>query len=316
MKKLFRALAVASAFVGIAITHSANAAISDTTPYIGITPANAAMELVPGQTYTGSFQVTNPGEVDFDYTISVMPYKVYGQEVQGAIRKQEYEQFFDIYDSHTLITDWVSFSSTKGHLEPHTASDYIFYTITVPNEIKVCGQYAAIAATATPKGDSQDSGVINVTSAAMIVYAAIDNCETGLAGNVRIIENNIPSFLLAAPLTTTSLVENYGNVHVDAQYTLQVYSFFTGEEIYSNEENPTTAIIMPETNRFKAQTWENTPMLGIYKVRQTIKVYDQESVEEKIVIICPLWLIVLVLFAIIMTILWLRSRAKSRKSNK
>lgn len=308
MKKLFRAMAVVFAFVGTAIIFSANAgAYSDASPYIGITPANAAMELIPGQTYTGSFQVTNPGEVDFDYTIHVMPYKVFGED---------YTPDYATYDSHTLITDWVSFSSTKGHLEPHTASDYIFYTITVPNEIKVCGQYAAIAATAAPKdANTDESGVINVTSAAMIVYAAIDNCENGLAGNVRIIENKIPSFLLAPPLTTTSLVENYGNVHVDAKYTLQVYSFFTGEEIYSNEENPTTAIIMPETNRFKAQTWENAPILGIYKVRQTIKIYDQESVEEKIVIICPLWLIVLVLFAIIMTILWLRSRAKSRKSN-
>ena len=146
----------------------------------------------------------------------------------------------------------------------------------------------------------------------MIVYAAIDNCDAGLAGNVRIIENKIPTFLLAPPLTTTSLVENDSNIHIDATYTLQVYSFFTGEEVYSNEEDPMTSIIMPETSRFKAQTWEHTPILGIFRVRQTIKVYDQESVEEKIVIICPLWLILLVLFAITMTIFWLRSRAKNR----
>ena len=306
MKKLFRALAVASAFVGIAITHSANAAISDTAPYIGITPAKAAMELIPGQTYTGSFQVTNPGEVDFDYTISVMPYKVYGED---------YKQDFNTYDTHSLITDWVTFSSTSGHLEPHTASNSVFYTITVPDEIKVCGQYAAIAATAAPKGASDDSGIVNVTSAAMIVYAAIDNCETNLSGNVHIIENNVPTFLFTPPLNTTSLVENNGNVHVDAKYILQVYSFFTGEELYSNEEAPTTAIIFPETKRFKSQTWENAPFLGIFKVRQTIKIYDQESVVEKIVFICPLWLIFLILFAILVTILWLRARAKSRKSN-
>ncbi|MBR5027225.1 hypothetical protein IKX64_01360 [Candidatus Saccharibacteria bacterium] len=301
MKKLFQILAVAVAFLSVAAIHNTGA--ENKAPYIGISPAKAAMELIPGQTYTGSFQVTNPGDVDFDYTVSVKPYKVYGQE---------YKQDFATKDISNLITDWVSFSSTKGHLEPHTASDPIFYTITVPDEIKVCGQYAAIAATAAPNAASEGSGVTNITSAAMLVYAAVDGCSTNLDGNVRIIENKIPTFLLAPPLTTTSLVENDSNIHIDATYTLQVYSFFTGEEVYSNEENPMTSIIMPETSRFKAQTWENTPILGIYRVRQTIKVYDQESVEEKIVIICPLWLILLVLFAIMMTIFWLRSRAKNR----
>lgn len=303
MKKFLRILATISILTGIAsIYNTTVSAYSDTAPYIGIAPAKAAMELVPGETYTGSFQVTNPGEVDFDYTISVKPYMVYGQE---------YLQNFETENSHTLIKDWVAFTSTSGHLEPHAASEPIFYTITVPEEIKVCGQYAAIAATAAPKGGN-DSGIVNVTSAAMIVYAAIDNCEANLGGNIHIIENKIPTFLLAPPLTTTSLVENDSNIHIDATYTLQVYSFFTGEEVYSNEEDPMTSIIMPETSRFKAQTWENTPILGIFRVRQTIKVYDQESVEEKIVIICPLWLILLVLFAITMTIFWLRSRAKNR----
>ena len=301
MKKLFQILAIAVAFLGITAIRNTNA--ENNAPYIGISPAKSAMELIPGQTYTGSFQVTNPGEVDFDYTISVKPYKVYGQD---------YQPDFTTKDTRNLITDWITFSSTTGHLKPHTSSDPIFYTITVPAEIKVCGQYAAIAATAAPNASSEGSGITNITSAAMIVYAAIDDCDAGLAGNVRIIENKIPTFLLAPPLTTTSLVENNSNIHIDATYTLQVYSFFTGEEIYSNESEPMTSIIMPETNRFKAQTWENTPILGIFRVRQTVKVYDQESVEEKIVIICPLWLIVLVLFAIMMTIFWLRSRAKNR----
>lgn len=304
MKKLLQILVATFAFLSVAATHNVSAANS--APFIGISPAKAAMELFPGQTYTGSFQVTNPGEVSFDYSISVDPYKVYDKE---------YTPNFGVKDTSNLITDWVSFSSTEGHLEPHSSSDPIFYTITVPAEIKICGQYAAIAATAAPNASSEGSGITNVTRAAMIVYAAIDGCETNLAGNIKIIENNIPSFLFAPPLTTTSLVENNSKIHVDAEYTLQVYSFFTGEEIYSNVDDPNTAIILPETSRMKAQKWDNTPFIGIFKVRQTVKIYDQESVEEKIVIICPLWLIFLVLFAIVVTILWLRSRSKARKSN-
>ena len=206
MKKLFQILAVAVAFVGIAAVRNASAVDA---PYIGITPAQAAMELIPGYTYTGTFQVTNPGEVDFDYTVSVKPYKVFGEN---------YTPNFETKDSHSLITDWVTFSSTSGHLEPHTASDPIHYTITVPENIEICGQYAALAATAAPNGASVDgSGVVNITSAAMIVYAAIDNCDAGIAGNVRIIENNVPTFIFTPPLNATSLVENNSSVHVYAR---------------------------------------------------------------------------------------------------
>jgi hypothetical protein len=297
VKKLFQILAVAVAFVGIAAVRNASAVDA---PFIGITPAQAAMELIPGYTYTGTFQVTNPGEVEFDYTISVKPYKVYGED---------YTPDFKTKDSHSLITDWVTFSSTSGHLYPHTSSDPIHYTITVPDNIEICGQYAAIAATAAPNSSSEGSGILNITSAAMIVYAAIDNCDAGIAGNVRIIENNVPTFIFTPPLNATSLVENNSSVHVDAEYTLEAYPIFSDEKIY---EDTTTAIIMPETKRFKTQKWENAPFIGIYKVRQTVKIYDQVSVEEKIVIICPLWLIFLIVFAIIMMIFWLRARSKSR----
>lgn len=305
MKKIIRTLAVIFAFAGlVGLQNSANA-VSDTAPYIGITPAVAATELLPGHTYTGTFQVTNPGEVDFNYTISVKPYKVFGEN---------YTKDFSTSTSYNLITEWVSFSSTKGHLEPHSVSDFIHYTITVPDNIETCGQYAAIAATAEPKG-GDDSGIVNRTSAAMIVYAAIEDCDAKLAGNVKIIENNVPSFLFTPPLTATSLVENNSLIHVDAKYILEVFPLFSDEAIYTNEDDETSeSIIMPETRRMRALKWENAPLIGIYKVRQTIKIYDQESIEEKIVIICPLWLIFLVLFAIVMTIAWFRSRAKSRKS--
>ena len=308
MKKLSRILVAISILIGIAFIFNATAeAVSKDAPYIGIAPAKAAMELIPGQTYTGSFQVTNPGEIDFDYTISVNPYKVNGQDYSPA---------YDVYTDSSLITDWITLSSTKGHLAPHAASDPVFYTITVPEEIEVCGQYAAIAATAKPNEASVDgSGIINVTSAAMIVYAAVDNCDAGLDGNIKIIENNVPTFLFTPPLTTTSLVENNSKVHVDGEYILEVFPLFSDEAIYSNADEEHTSIIMPETKRMKAQKWENAPLIGIFKVRQTIKVYDQESVVEKIVIICPLWLIFLVIFAIIMTVAWFRSRAKARKSN-
>ena len=306
MKKLSQILVAISILIGIAfISNTAAEAISSDAPYIGIAPAKAAMELIPGQTYTGSFQVTNPGEVDFNYTINIKPYRVNGQE---------YSPVLDVYGPNTLITDWITLSSTKGHLEPHTASDTVFYTITVPEEIQVCGQYAAIAATAEPK-TGNESGIVNVTSAAMIVYAAVDNCDAGLDGNIKIIENNVPTFLFTPPLTTTSLVENNSKVHVEGEYILEIFPLFSDEPIYSNADEDHTSIIMPETKRMKAQKWENAPILGIFKVRQTIRVYDQESIEERIVIICPLWLILLTLFAIVMTIAWFRSRAKARKSN-
>ena len=108
-------------------------------------------------------------------------------------------------------------------------------------------------------------------------------------------------------------MKNDGNVHTDAEYTLQVWPLFSDEEIYTNEEEPETSMVMPGTERYHAKT-VTTPSFGIFRVTQTVKIFGETSVVEKTVIICPLWLLFLILFVIIGLIIWIF--AKVKKNNK
>ena len=128
--------------------------------------------------------------------------------------------------------------------------------------------------------------------------------------------NNIPTFNFSTPLSTSSMVENEGNVHTDAEYTLEIWPLFSDEEVYTNIEEPMTSLILPETKRYNIQTWDDAPMFGIFKVKQTVKIYDDVSVLEKTVIICPLWVLLVIVFIVVAVVIWFITRTKSRKNSK
>ena len=68
---------------------------------------------------------------------------------------------------------------------------------------------------------------------------------------------------------------------------------------------------------------DSMPSMGIYKVKQTVyydSMNNEPSVTEKIVIICPIWLLFLIFFVIAAMIIWVvmrvQGRRKSEKSEK
>ena len=72
---------------------------------------------------------------------------------------------------------------------------------------------------------------------------------------------------------------------------------------------------MPESERYNVQEWKGAPMIGIFKVRQTVSIFGDVSVVEKIVVLCPLWLLFVIIAAILFIIFWIISKLKSRKKS-
>ena len=93
---------------------------------------------------------------------------------------------------------------------------------------------------------------------------------------------------------------------------MQVFGLFGDEEVYTNEENPTTATVLPDTSRFNTQIWEGAPALGIFRVKQTVSILDQESVTEKIVFLCPIWFLFIILLIIFAAVFWIVNRVRTR----
>ena len=284
-----------------------------------LSPQSQEYALTPGQSVTGEVVVSNPKDADgkFYYVAEVVPYSVSNDG--------KYSPKFDAKEDYTDIINWVTLSdddesgktAVHGVLEPGK-SNKAYYTIKVPRDARGGGQYFAVRvksdAEALQEAENSDASAIKeVIAITSLVFAEVSGDIT-IKG--EIVDNNIPSFFSNPPVTASFMVKNEGNTHAVVSYYLQVFPLFSDEEAYTTEEDPGTNYVLPGSSRLITQTWEKAPAVGIFKVRQTVY-YDsmdsEPSVTEKMVIICPIWLIFIVIFGIVGIIVWFVIRAKTRK---
>lgn len=275
---------------------------------INVSPMAQKMILVPGETTEGSIKVSNPYEAksDLKYIVSVGAFS----QKEGDGSKDDYGVVdTESVGSYNQIIDWIKLSKTSGTVAPNT-TDVVLFTIEVPGDAPAGGQYATIIVK-EDNDNPQDGGNVSIQSKvqiASIIYAEVAG-ETREKG--EILSNEIPSFLLNNTLEASSMVQNNGNVHTNASYILQVWPAFSSEEICTNEEKPSESLIMPETERFHVETCD-LPSVGVFRVKQTVKIFGETSIVEKTIIVCPLWLLFIIIFAIIVAIMWLVMKARKR----
>lgn len=285
-----------------------------------ISPPKHKIILVPGEDYSGSITVSNSSTAkkELQYSVSVGTYGVIKNEQDGT----DYDIDLDSITGYNQIMDWIELKKDKG-IVAINGHDVIPFVIHVPKDAPAGGQYATIIIqNDTDTGGTGDGGVKieDTIRFASIIYAEVtgQTRETGI-----ILENNIASFILNNQLLATSSVRNDGNVHTDAEYTLQVWPLFSDEEVCTNEEKEEgskiegtkTSLIMPETERYHAQTCY-LPSIGIFRAVQTVKIFGETSVVERTVIFCPLWLLFVALFVIIALILWIVMKTRGAKKQK
>ena len=272
-----------------------------------VLPMSQRFSLEPGKTYTGSLSIVNPADAteDFLYSISVSPYGVMGED---------YTADLVTVTNHSEIVKWIKISEPKGRVKPNETKE-VEFTITVPENAAAGGQYAAIAVSSNEAASASEGvAVRTVFELASLVYASVSG-KTEHKG--EILENNIPGFVVSAPITLSALISNEGNVHEDATFIITVSNFFTGQVILPTEDNEGhyNELIMPETTREVTRQINDLPALGIMKVSQTIYYQGDYKTLEKNVIICPIWFLFLVgltILAIIGTIIRLIIKHKRK----
>ncbi len=287
-----------------------NAVYADGVPEyrLQISPTTQTIDLKPGEKYEGTFQVQNTGSKAFNFKVSASPY---------SVTDEDYSPDYDTETSFTKLASWVKFSEESGSVEPNSYKE-IKYTIDVPNDVAAGGQYAVLLAQletddSDESAKTEGAAIKAVQRVGMLVYSHIDG-ETRETG--KIIENKVPSFLFNPPITATSIVENTGNIDTQATYKVQIYPLFSDEEVFTNEEDPDSRTILPETRRYNSVSWDGAPQLGIFKVKQTVKIFDEESVVEKTVFLCPIWFLFIILLIIFMIIFWIVMRIRNRKKEQ
>ena len=282
--------------------------------YFTVTPMSQKVEnLEPGQTYTGSITVINPAtaEEDFYYSVSVAPYGVMGTNYAANLTSET---------GYTQLAKWITIDEPTGTISPNGVAT-VNYTITVPENAPGGGQYAALIVSKDPKVvEGMDKGVSvqDVYEMASLIYADIAG-ETIHKG--EILENNISAFVVNPKIDLGVLISNGGNVHEIATIIIEATDFFTGDVILEAEDKTDyyTELIMPESTRYVERSINNNlPQLGVVKVSQTVYYNGGYSKQERDVIICPIWFLLLIFFILFMLVgmivgLAMRHRKKGKK---
>lgn len=284
---------------------------SDMDYMMTISPPRQRIVLVPGEVYSGSINVSNMANAkrDVKYSVSIGSFNL-GEDENGNIDYNSTD--VNTITGYNQIMDWIVLEKESGTVAPGT-TDAVSYTITVPEDAPAGGQYASILFRDDTGEDSQTGE--NVIIENVVEFAATIIAE--VAGETRdegaIVENGIPSFILSNVLTAESTVRNNGNVHTDASYVLQVWPLFSDEEICTNEENVTTSLIMPETERYHAESC-TLPAVGVFRAKQIVSIFGETSIVEKTVIVCPLWLLFIIILVIVVAIIYFVSKSRPRKT--
>ena len=271
-----------------------------------VTPTNQTIILNPGESEEYSIKVSNPSSAtkNVDYKVVVSPFTVSSEDENYTVNLETPSNF-------TQMTNWITLDKTEGTVAPNE-SDIVTFTINVPKDAPAGGQYASINVQNANSQNAEDNsvGISETMEIASLIYATV----TGdYKESADVLSNDIPGFLFTNEITATTRVRNTGNTHVNAKYILQVFPLFSNEEIYTNEEKPSEAIIVPDQTYFYTAKWQDGPSVGIYKVVQTVEVAGQTNKKERMVIVCPVWLLLIILFVIFALVFWLIARSKMRK---
>ena len=325
-KLKYKALAVLAIFtVGVGFIKAINFAnvYADDSPKtsMSVSPMTQKIILTPGETYTGNIKVINSATSTdtLHYIAEIGSYNV----KQDVGSKDDYGGFeVNSTTDQNTIKNWLSIDKTNGSIEPNEV-DIITYTIKVPKDAPAGAQYASILVYENENNVNPDSnktnenkanvGITNKYQLVSIIYANVAG-ETVEKGSIK--ENNMPSVLTNNKLEATSMVRNDGNIYTDATYTLQVWPLTSDEELCTNEEKAETSMVLPNTERYHIQTC-NLPAVGIFRAKQVVKIFGEESVLEKTIFVCPVWLMILaivIVVAIIAAIIIIIKKNKAKKS--
>lgn len=276
-----------------------------------ISPPRQDIVLVPGEVYEGTLLVSNSANAskDLKYSATIGSFGL-DKDENGNTDYNSTD--VDTITEYNQIMEWMKLDKDHGSVAPNS-TDTITFTITVPEDAPAGGQYATIIVQDDTEKDSGAEGNIVIENVVRFAASIIANVAGETRNEGAILENNIPAFMFNNKLAATSTVQNTGNVHTKASYVLQVWPLIGDEEICTNEEKPTEHTVMPGTERINAEEC-NLPMIGIFRVKQTVKIFGETSVAERMVVVCPLWLLFIIIFAIVALVIWLVTKSRSRKT--
>lgn len=278
---------------------------------MSLKPSEQDIELTPGEIFEGSVVVGNVGRLPFDVKVSVSPYYV---------SSDNYDPDFNTESSYTKLHNWITLEQDTYHIDPNQNAT-VKFTITVPSDVSGGGQYAALMLSSDAGDDADDSAMKITSQLAAIIYGHIEGGQMKTEG--ELIEHSLPNFLFNSNLSVSQTVKNTGNVDFKVVQKLTINNFFTNQEVLGPDSvgedgqylGYNVSTVLPGTSRTGILSWKDAPQLGLFRITQEISFLDQEYTFTKVVLLCPIWLIVVIIALIIALIITLIFKFKKRNAS-
>ena len=289
-----------------------------------VSPPVNNIKLTPGKEYSSEIVISNSNNSTetLHYKIVVSPYNVIGED---------YSIDFSESTAYSKITNWVQFDKTEGEIPPNEI-ETVHYTIHVPEDANSGGQYCAISVQSIPEETSESgANISDVIEIATLVYSQVGDVIR--EGNV--LTSNISAFSFGSPIVFTTTVDNTGNIHQNLQVRITAKTFLSGTQVdinpdqenidadLSEEEQETmkgidyySEIVLPETTRTSIHTLEGLPSVGIYNVTAEIMYNNETIYNHQTVIMCPFWLLIIIIAALFFAIFTLITKIKSKQKKR
>lgn len=301
---------VIAAMAELSFSTSPVAALEAGDIVMSATPSEQDLELQPGETSDGYITVTNIGRLAFELRASVSPFRV---------ANDDYTPDYSTDTSYTRLSNWIKLEQDSYHLEPGQKTR-INFTVTVPEGVAGGGQYAAIMLQ-SDSGIKEEGSAVNVNARiAAVLYGHVNGGEMRAEG--ELVDHSLPGFMFNDKFAVSQTVRNSGNTDFKVAQKLTVTNFFTNRDVINPDSvsedgqalGYSNYTVLPGTSRTGILNWQDAPKLGLFRVTQEISFLDQEYTFSQLVLICPTWLLVLVIALIIAIIISLiiKIRRKAR----
>ncbi len=269
---------------------------------IGVSPMYQNMVLVPGKKALGTFTVYNPGDSTEASELEI--------KVEPFWQDEKNDVDFTAKEDYSRMVDWITIEEASYTLQPNERKDVAF-TINVPDNAPAGGQYAAFIVKSRPK--NSNGMITQIFQMAHLIYAEVAG-QTTHGGEISNLQ--LSSFLFSGKITAGASVKNDGNIHAKTSHILRILPLFGDEELFTNEETPQENIIMPGASRYTGVTWDDTPSIGIFRANYIVEFEGVKKELSKVVIICPLWLLIVICLIIAIIIYRIVSGIIGRKDKK
>lgn len=284
-----RTIAIAALAVGGIMMSAAPAGA--VPQVLTLTPTSLDRVIQPGTTYKGSFQVLNQGQGGYTFHVYAAPY---------SVKNEDYTPDFTTpLPGAPDVVSWFKFSTTSLHVDPGQSST-VNYSITMPANTPPGGYYAAAFAE-TKLPPKANSIVLNERVGEIFYLQAAG--PVAQKGELLTWQSG---FFQKPPLTSTLRFKNSGGVHYRAVINLQVQDIF-GHDKYKLQ---TVKEVLPQTIRRVQAPWQNTPSIGLFKVKGTVSFLNQtKTLPTRWVLVMSQPIRILLLIILLVIILSVAFRA-------